>query len=68
MPPPLDDHARLEQCVEQFALQQFIAQLAIEALVVPILPGAAGLDEQRLDADVAEPMAHGSSRELAAIV
>lgn len=41
-------HLGLAQIGEQFRVKQFIAQLAVEALGVAVLPGAARLDGQRV--------------------
>jgi hypothetical protein len=38
LPPVLDEHLGLEQRVEGFPLQQFVSELAVEALHVPVLP------------------------------
>ena len=38
LPPPLDQNSGLEQVIEQLHVQEFIAELAIEALVVAVLP------------------------------
>ena len=64
----LDDDARLLQGEEDLAVEQFVAQLAIEALAVAILPGAAGLDVEGLRADPCEPLAHDLGGELRAVV
>ena len=66
--PRFNDHLCFEQSVEHFALQQFVAQFAIEALVIAVLPGTARLDIERLNANAAEPTPNRPSRELAAIV
>ena len=49
--PSLDQHLRLLQSVEDFHVQKFVSELAIEALVVAVLPGTAGLDVERLDTE-----------------
>jgi hypothetical protein len=44
---PIFDHGlSLFQSVEDFAVQQFIAQLSVEAFAVAILPRASGLDDR----------------------
>ncbi len=62
--PSLDQHLRLLQCVEDFRVQQFIPELAVEALVVAVFPWAAGCDEQRLHADPSEPGSDVDGRKL----
>ena len=41
--PLLDRHLGLLERVEDFAVEQLVSELAIEALVEAVLPGAAGL-------------------------
>ena len=66
--PAFDQYFRLLQRMEDLAVQQLVAELRVEALVAPIFPGTAGLDEQRPGPDPAEPVPHGDGGELAAIV
>jgi len=49
LPPALYQDLGLLQGVEDLAVEQFIPQLAIEALVVPVLPGTAWFNVERLD-------------------
>ena len=44
-PPVLDQHGRLRQRVEDLPVQQLVPELAVEALVVAVLPRAARLDK-----------------------
>ncbi len=67
-PPPLDEHLRLEECVEDLPLQQFVTERAIEALDVAVLPGRTRLDVQRLYSDTPKPLPNSLCRELAAVV
>lgn len=46
--PLFDDDLCLPQCVEDFAIQQFVAEFAVERLSVAVFPWAAWLDIQRL--------------------
>jgi len=48
--------------------QQFIAQRAVEALVVAVLPRRAWRDIERLHADLAEPFTALASDEFAAVI
>ena len=50
--PLLDDDLRFLQAVEDFSIEQLIPEFSIEALVVAVFPGAAGLDEQSPTADL----------------
>jgi hypothetical protein len=38
LPPVLDQHLRLLQRVEDFSVQELVPELAVEALVAPVLP------------------------------
>ena len=68
MPPLLDEHLGLLQGIEDLSIEQLVAELAVEALVVSVLPGAAGLDIEGLDADPAEPGPYRIGSELSPIV
>ena len=66
--PSLDQHLRLRQIVEDFPIQQLFPELAVEALVVAVLPRRAGLDVERLRADsTRQPVPHRLCGALAAI-
>ena len=60
-PPLLDQHGRLRQRVEDLPVQQLVPELAVEALVVAVLPRAARLDKERLLGDAALPAGMGSA-------
>ena len=66
--PLLDDSLCLLQAVEDFTVQQLIAQFPVEGLTVAILPGAAWFDEQGLGSNLGQPVAHDLRRHLGAIV
>src|SRR5271163_435420 len=53
--PLFDDNLRFAQRIEDLAVQTFVAQLAVETFAVAILPGAAGLDEERRRSHSAQP-------------
>jgi hypothetical protein len=55
-PPPFDKHLRLEECVEDLPLQQFVTELAVETLDVAVPPGRPRLDVERLYADASQPL------------
>ena len=44
--PALDDDPRLCEAVEDLTVEQFVAELGIEALAVSVLPRTARLDER----------------------
>jgi len=50
-PPDFDQDLGFGQANEDPAVEQLIAQLAVEALALTVLPGAAGLDVGGLGAD-----------------
>jgi hypothetical protein len=63
--PRLDQHPGLGEAVEDFAVEQFVAKRAVEALVVSVFPWRARRDVERLYADLAEPFLDcGSDAEL----
>ena len=66
--PGFDEDFCLVQGVEELALEQLVAKLAVEALVVAVLPGTSGLDEERLDSHASQPSTHGPRCELRAVV
>ena len=68
LPPSLNQFLCLLQRVEDFGIQKFISEFAIEDFVVSILPWAAGFNELRLHADRPEPGSDGNARKLQAIV
>ena len=68
LPPSLNQILCLLQRVEDFCIQKFISEFAIEDFVVSILPWAAGLHELCLHADWPEPGSDGNGRKLQAIV
>ena len=67
-PPGLDQDLGLGQAEEDLAVEQFVAQLAVEALAVAVLPRTAGLDVGGLGADRGDPFAQGDGDELRAVV
>jgi hypothetical protein len=67
-PPTLDRRFGFPQRVEELPVEKFVAQLAVEALAVPVLPRAPRLDKQRLHAHFAQPPAHRLGRELGGVV
>jgi len=66
--PLLDDDCGLLQAVEDFTVQAFVAQFAVEGLAVAILPWAAGRYVERLRSQLRKPAAHNLGRHLRAVV
>ncbi len=66
--PLFDQHLGLLEGVEDLPVQTLVPELAVEALVVAVLPGAAGRDEQSLDLQPSEPIAHDLSNKLGTVV
>src|SRR5664279_486888 len=67
-PPLLNHHLGLLQRVEDFSVQAFIPQLAVEALAVPVLPRTPGLDVQGLRPHPGQPLPQLLSYKLRAVV
>ena len=68
MPPCFDDDLGLLEGVEDFAIEELIAQLGVEALAIAILPRAAGHDVSGPGANGSNPVPDGLGDELRAIV
>ncbi len=47
--PGVDDPARLDAAAEPFQRQALVAELAVEALGITVLPGFAGVDQGGVD-------------------
>ena len=67
-PPLLDDDLCLAQGRKYLPVQQFVAQPAVEALNIAVLPRAAALDVGRARTDRPNPPLHGLSNELRPLV
>ncbi len=67
-PPILDQYLGFFQRIEDLAIEQLIAQLAIKDLDVAVFPGAAFLNEQRSDIQASQPVADALGGELRTIV
>lgn len=69
VPPPFADHlAGLGERGEPVLVQALVAELAVEALDVAVLHGAARLDQQMRDAVLLGPRDEGATGELGAVV
>lgn len=62
-PPSFGQITGLGERVEDFAVEQFIAQRSVEALAISILPWRSGRDVQRFHADLGEPSLQDPSRQ-----
>lgn len=49
-PPLLDQHLRLDYCVQEFAVEQLSPKLAVDTLIVAVLPARTQLDTGHLHA------------------
>ena len=67
-PPLLDEDDSLGQCVENFAVQEVVSQLSVEALVVAVLPRTARLDVERLDTEPGQSPTDELGRELRSVI
>lgn len=66
--PAFDDDLRLAQCVEDLAIEQFVAQPGVKALDKPVLPRTAWRDVGGLCSDSADPLLHRLGNKLRAII
>src|SRR5215469_10711215 len=66
--PGFDQDLGLLQRREDFPAQKFVAQLAVEGLVVAVFPWAAGFDVKCPDTDLTEPFTHRRRDELRPVV
>ncbi len=66
--PLLDEYDGLVQGVEDLTVQELVPQLAVEALVVAVLPWTARFDEQRLHTESGQPPSDQLRGELRPIV
>lgn len=61
--PTFGQHAQFFDRVEEFAIEELVAQFGVEAFAVAVLPGRAGFDVECLCACVSEPFAQVFSNE-----
>ena len=67
-PPAFDDDLCLLQRVENFAIEQFVAQACIEAFDIAVLSRAAWCDVGRFRANGSDPFLHGLCHELGTVI
>jgi hypothetical protein len=67
-PPVFDDDLRLLERVEDFAVQQFVAQFAVETLAVAVLPRTSWLDVNGLRSNGGDPLAKRNGNKLRTVV
>jgi len=66
--PDFNHDLRLLKCVEDFTVQQIIAQFPVEAFAVAILLRTSGLDVRGFGSDSGDPFPKGNGDELRAVV
>jgi len=66
--PVREDHSRLAERVYQLAVQALLPEAAVEALGVPVLPWATGVDIESLDPIALQPSLDSLGDELGAVV
>lgn len=66
--PLLDEDLRLFERAENFSVEEFISEFTVEAFIVPILPGTAGFDKERMHANPLEPFPQGYGDKLWPVV
>ena len=66
--PVRENHSRLAERVYQLPVQAFLPESAIEALGVPVLPWASGIDVEGLDPVFFEPSLYDLGDELGPVV
>jgi hypothetical protein len=67
-PPCLDDDLCLGEAIEDLPVEQFIAQLRVEALAIAVLPWVARLDERGLCPYRGDSLPHGLGDELRTVI
>jgi hypothetical protein len=68
LPPGLDQDLGRGQAAEDLAVEQFVTELAVEALALAILPRTAERDVGGLRADCGDPFVQNHGNELRAVV
>ncbi len=68
LPPAFDEHLGLDPAAEPFPIQQFVTQLALEALDEAVLPRTAGRDEGRTDCSIPQPTHDPGSGKFGVVV
>ena len=58
-PPPLGQDLSFPQSSEDLGVQQFIPELAVEAFIETVFPGAPGCDVEGFDLDFRQLFSHG---------
>lgn len=68
VPPGFSDHGGLLSRSEPLQRQTFVAQLAVEAFVGPVLPKLARIAQGGCDASLGDPFEDGVADELRSVV
>jgi len=66
--PGLDHDAGLFAAAEPLEGQALVAELSVEALIGPVLPGFARVDQRRVDAFLGKPVEDHVANEFRAVV
>ena len=66
-PPALNDNLCLVERIENFSVEQFIAEFGIEAFAIAVLPRASGHNAGRLGTDKRNPLPQSLGDEFRAI-
>ena len=64
--PLLNEYLDFLEAAEDFAVEQFVPQLAVEAFAIAVLPGTARRDVKRLHPNPGQPFLDGYGNKLRA--
>jgi hypothetical protein len=67
-PPALDEDLRVSERADVLAIERLIAELGVEALGIPVLPGTAWLDVSRPGAQGRDPVAARLGHKLRPVI
>src|SRR5665213_2282792 len=68
MAPLADDDLGFLQAVEDLTVEQLVAQLAVEAFTIAVLPRTARRDVEGLSTDARQPLPHDLGRHLGGVI
>lgn len=66
--PDLDEDVGLGAAAEVFHAEALVAELAVEAFVVAVLPRLAGVDQRGVNLGFGEPLQDGVAHELGSVI
>ena len=67
-PPLFDQNLCFAQRIKDLTVEKLVAQFAVEAFNIPVLPGTPRRNVQRVHADLLQPVAHRFGRKLGSII